>query len=102
MQNAQYFVVRDRNAWLIKYNDEEYGPYLTRSEATLFAVDAAKKLSDRGERTEVYLMDDNGRCRREWASAKAATGKRSRGRRRWNPMKKFSLFKKISLAGFGI
>lgn len=67
MQNIRYFIVRDRNAWLIKYNDEEYGPYLTQAEATLFAVDAARKLGDRGEHAEVYLMGDNGSFRREWA-----------------------------------
>ena len=72
MQNARYFVVRDRNAWLIKYNDEEFGPYLTQAEATLFAVDAAKKLGDRGEYAEVFLMSDSGRLRREWACSEAA------------------------------
>jgi hypothetical protein len=103
MQNARYFVVSDRDMWLIKYNDEEFGPYLTRSEATLFAVDAAKKLSDRGERAEVYALGDNGKLRREWTSGKVAgTRKSGASRRRWNPMKKFSLFKKISLAGFAI
>ena len=72
MQSARYFIVQDRNQWLIKYNDEEYGPYLTQAEATLFAVDAARKLSDRGEDAEVYLMGDNGRCRREWACSQDA------------------------------
>ena len=67
MQNARYFIVRDRNQWLIKYNDEEYGPYLTQAEATLFAVEAARKLSDRGEDAAVFLMGENGRVRREWA-----------------------------------
>jgi len=72
MQNARYFIVRDRNAWLIKYNDEEYGPYLTQAEATLFAVEAARKFGDRGETAEVYLMAENGRLRREWACPEAA------------------------------
>jgi hypothetical protein len=72
MQSARYFIVQDRNQWLIKYNDEEYGPYLTQAEATLFAVDAARKLSDRGEDAAVYLMGDNGRCRREWACGQDA------------------------------
>ena len=67
MQNARYFVVRDRNQWLIKYNDKDYGPYLTQAEATLFAVDAARKLSGRGESAAVYCMGENGRFRREWA-----------------------------------
>jgi hypothetical protein len=72
MQNARYFIVRDRNQWLIKYNDEEYGPYLTQAEATLFAVEAARKLSDRGEDAAVFLMGENGRVRREWACSQDA------------------------------
>ena len=72
MQSARYVIVRDKNAWLIKYNDEEYGPYLTQAEAMLFAIEAAQKLSDRGETAEVYLMGENGRFRREWACTEAA------------------------------
>jgi len=68
MQSARYFIVKDRGRWLIKYNDEEYGPYETQAEAMLFAVDAARKLSDRGEDASVYSMTGNGRLRREWAA----------------------------------
>ena len=71
MQDTRYFIVKDRDHWLIKYNDEEYGPYETQAEATLFAVDAARKLSDRGEDVAVYLLAANGRMRREWAPDKA-------------------------------
>ena len=69
MQSARYFIVRNRNLWLIKYNDEEYGPYQTKAEATLFAVDAARKLFDRGEDAEVYFRAANGRLRREWTAS---------------------------------
>ena len=62
-QYVRYFIVSDRNQWLIKYDDEEYGPYLTQVEATLFAVDAAEKLSDRGINAEVLLMGKNGHVR---------------------------------------
>jgi len=72
MQQARYFIVQDRNQWLIKYNDEEYGPYKTQAEATLFAVEAARKLTDRGEDAAVYLMGANGRMRREWAPGQNA------------------------------
>jgi hypothetical protein len=72
MQDARYFIVQDRNQWLIKFNDEEYGPYRTQDEATLFAVDAARKLAERGEKTAVYVMGGNGRFRREWAGNQAA------------------------------
>ena len=57
--NARYLIVEIRNQWLIKYNDEEYGPYLTQAEAILFAVDAAQKLVSRGENAGVYFMTRN-------------------------------------------
>ena len=72
MQNARYLIVHDRNHWLVKFDGEEYGPYLTQNEATLFAVDAARKLSDRGENAEVYLVGENGRLRREWSCDQSA------------------------------
>jgi hypothetical protein len=72
MQHARYFIVQDRDQWLIKYNDEEYGPYQTKAEAMLFAVDAARKLSSRGEEAAVYLLAENGRMKREWAPSQDA------------------------------
>ena len=72
MQSARYLIVHDRNHWLVKFDGEEYGPYLTQTEATLFAVDAARKLSDRGEKAEVYLVGENGRLRREWSCDQSA------------------------------
>ena len=64
--HARYYVIQDRGQWIIKYNDEQFGPYTTQAEATLFAVDAARKLSDRGTKAAVYLRGGNGRLRREW------------------------------------
>ena len=72
MQSTRYFIVQNQGQWLIKFNDEEFGPYKTKAEATLFAVDAARKLIDRGEDAEVYFMAANGRLRREWAPAENA------------------------------
>ena len=46
MMHARYFVVQQNDNWLIKFDDEEYGPYSTQSEAMLFAIDAAQKLGD--------------------------------------------------------
>lgn len=66
MPLARYFVVQHDNAWLIKFSDEEYGPYSTQSEAMLFAIDAAQKLGQYGEHAQVCLMGENGRFRPEW------------------------------------
>ena len=62
-RQAHYYIVHDRNQWLIKYDDEEYGPYLSQAEATQFAFDAARKVTDPGENAVVYLMVRNGHIR---------------------------------------
>ncbi len=62
-RQSRYYVVHDRNQWLIKYDDEEYGPYLTQAEATQFAFDAAQKVTDPGRNAVVYLMSKNGHVR---------------------------------------
>lgn len=66
MPQCRYFVVRNEDAWMIKFDDEEYGPYQSQSEAMLFAIDAAQKLGERGDSTEVCLMGINGHFHPEW------------------------------------
>jgi hypothetical protein len=66
MAQARYFVVQHGDTWLIKFDDEEYGPYNTQAEAMLFAIDAAQKLGDHGESAQVCLMGENGHFRPEW------------------------------------
>ncbi|HXF86720.1 MAG TPA: DUF2188 domain-containing protein [Xanthobacteraceae bacterium] len=79
MADARYLIVQDGTRWLIKYNDEEYGPYSTETEARLFAIDAAKKLAERGEKAAVYVMGLNGRLRREWIGGQTVAPERSAG-----------------------
>jgi hypothetical protein len=66
MGQARYFIVQEDDEWLIKFKDEEYGPYQTHAEAMLFAVDAAQKLGNRGETAEVCVVGENGHFRPEW------------------------------------
>ena len=66
MPQSRYFIVRNQDAWVIKYNDEEYGPYKTQSEAMLFAIDAAQKLGRYGDNAEVCLMGVDGHFHKEW------------------------------------
>jgi hypothetical protein len=63
---TRYLVVRDEDLWFIKFDDEEYGPYNTEREAMLFAIDAAQKLGEQGEETQVLLMADNGKALAVW------------------------------------
>lgn len=67
MSLARYFIVQQDEEWVIRFEDEEFGPYRSQSEAMLFAVDAARKLAERGEDAEVCLMGENGCFRAEWA-----------------------------------
>jgi hypothetical protein len=70
MPRTRYIVVRHKDEWLIKFGDEEYGPYHSQAEAMLFAIDAAQKLGEQGENTEVGSMGEHGRFRAEWSYGK--------------------------------
>jgi hypothetical protein len=62
----RYLVVRQEDIWFIKFDGEEYGPYKTEQEAMLFAIDAANKLGEQGEKTQVLQMDENGEVQLVW------------------------------------
>jgi hypothetical protein len=51
----RYIVARREDVWFIIFGGEEFGPYETEREAKLFAVDAAHKLGEQGEETEVMV-----------------------------------------------
>jgi hypothetical protein len=59
MRDARYFVERLKarnDAWMIKFDDEEYGPYKSQSEAVFFAIEAAEKLNEHGEKAQVVII----------------------------------------------
>ena len=66
MPEARYFIVRNEDAWAIKFDNEEFGPYKTQAEAMLFAIDAAHKLGENGATSQVCLMGENGHFHPEW------------------------------------
>jgi hypothetical protein len=74
MPTVRYFIVQHQDDWLIRYGDDEFGPYKTKDEAMLFAIDAAKNLGSYGENAEVCLMGENGHFHTEWV---AGSGKES-------------------------
>jgi hypothetical protein len=63
---TRYLVVRQEDVWFIKFDGEEYGPYQSEREAMLFAIDAAHKLGEQGEETQVLQVDENGEARSRW------------------------------------
>ena len=59
MPIAQYFVERltaHSDVWMVKFDDEEHGPYKSQSEAVRFAIDAAEKLNRHGEKAQVVIV----------------------------------------------
>jgi hypothetical protein len=54
----RYIVVRREDVWFIIFGGEEFGPYKTEREAKLFAIEAAHKLGEFGEETEVMVSSD--------------------------------------------
>lgn len=57
---ARYVVLRRDEAWFIIFTGEEFGPYKTAREAKLFAIDAAYKLAEQGDESEVMVADEAG------------------------------------------
>ena len=58
MAVAQYFVERlaaHSDDWMIRFDDKEYGPYKSQSEAVHFAIDAAEKRNRQGEKGQVVI-----------------------------------------------
>ena len=76
MPTVRYFVVQDRDSWLIRYADEEFGPYNSQGEAMMFAIDAAEKLGKHGESVQVCLMGENGHFHPEWSSGRGMNAPR--------------------------
>jgi hypothetical protein len=59
MPIVRYFVERltaHSDVWMVKFDDEEHGPYKSQSEAVLFAIDAAEKLNEYGEKAQVVII----------------------------------------------
>jgi len=66
MAHARYIIVQQGDDWKIRLGEEEFGPYRTKSEAMLFAIDAAQKLGEHGDQAEVLLMGENNHVSPEW------------------------------------
>jgi hypothetical protein len=69
---TRYLVARQEDVWLIMFGGEEYGPYKTEREAKLFAIEAAYKLGEKGEETEVLVSDEAGAISPVWVCGQHA------------------------------
>lgn len=66
VSRTRYLVTRREDVWFIAFGGEEFGPYKTEREAKLFAIDAAFKLGEQGEQTEVLVSDEAGAVSSVW------------------------------------
>jgi hypothetical protein len=64
----RYLVSNREDGWFIAFDGEEFGPYKTDREAKLFAIDAAHKLAEQGEETQVLVVEEDGEAQPAWNS----------------------------------
>jgi Uncharacterized protein conserved in bacteria (DUF2188) len=67
MADARYYVVRDHGGWVIKFEDEHYGPYPSHDDAVRIALDGARKLGSQGECAHVCMAGDDGHFQPRWS-----------------------------------
>jgi hypothetical protein len=63
---ATYFVVQSDGEWKIRFRDEMFGPYRSRDEALLFAIDAAREIGERESAAQVLVEEAQDRFLTQW------------------------------------
>jgi len=66
MSKSRYYVVSDRDVWVVQCASTERAQSTSRDKAMSFAICAAQMLGMRGERAYVCALDDDGRFRTRW------------------------------------
>jgi hypothetical protein len=61
-----YRISRREGLWFIDFEGEQFGPYETDREAMLFAIEAAHQFGEKGEATEVQVIDEDGGVTTVW------------------------------------
>lgn len=54
---ACYYVLQGDDGWMIRFRDRMFGPYRSRDEALLFAIDAAQHVGKRDHEATVLVED---------------------------------------------
>ena len=72
MTPAKYFVVQSGGEWKIRFRDEMFGPYRSRGEALLFAIDAARKTGERESAAQVLVEEAQDRFLTKWTYGEPA------------------------------
>jgi hypothetical protein len=69
---ATYFVVQSGGEWKIRFRDEMFGPYSSRDEALLFAIDAAREIGERESAAQVLVEEAQDRFITTWTYGEPA------------------------------
>jgi hypothetical protein len=69
---AQYFIVQSGGEWKIKFRNEMFGPYRSRDEALLFAIDAARGIGERESTAQVLVEEEKDRFLTRWTYGEPA------------------------------
>lgn len=72
MTPAQYFIVQNGGEWKIKFRNQLFGPYRSREEALLFAIDAARDIGARESAAQVLVEEAGDRFLTRWTYAEPA------------------------------
>jgi hypothetical protein len=69
---AQYFIVQSGGEWRIKFRNQLFGPYRSREEALLFAIDAARDIGERESAAQVLVEEVKDRFLTTWTCGEPA------------------------------
>ena len=71
MALATYAVVRNGNAWTIKYDKQNYGNYKSQQEAVNNAIKTAYRIGEQGHEAKVLVQGLDNRLHVEWVYGKS-------------------------------
>ena len=72
MTPAQYFIVQSGGEWKIKFRNQLFGPYRSREEALLFAIEAAREIGERESGAQVLVEEAEDRFLTRWTYGEPA------------------------------
>jgi len=78
MSKSRYYVVSDRDVWVVQCASTERAQLTSHDKAMSFAICAAQMLGMRGERAYVCALDDDGRSERDGPTIETAISARER------------------------
>jgi len=71
MALATYAVVRNGDAWTIKYDKQNYGTFKTQQAAVTHAIKTAHSVGEKGHDAQVLIQGVDNRLHVEWVYGKS-------------------------------